>query len=302
MKSLKKFASLSLIAIPILTYAQNLEESGLVVDPAQNQLMGPVIDLSVVGNPAQEEVIEEVLFEQDDILSTYQYWGQTSNKEKISEFLSNGQNVNDDFFDGTNLLILSSMRKNQELFNLSLAYKANISHKNNEGKNLLHYVFSDFNQVFFDNLRDKVGLKKIDELANVKDKYGATPAHYYFLSSKLSDEKMVESYMFKQINLEDKKGLTPGHYALNSPNCMNLNTWLKAGGDITKKNQDGVSLEELMFDKCSVHSVVKNFNYMTDSGKARINDVCAKIGLREDSDMEILEDNQINQCIVRDNI
>lgn len=311
--NLKKLASMSVVCVPMLAYAQSLEviESVLVQtqSPVEvqgtsqgNQLMGPVIDLANVGSNGQE-VVEEVLFEQEDITTTYQYWGQTSNKNRIESFLSNGQNVNYDFFDGNNLLLLSSMRKNEELFNLSLAYKANVNVRNDEGKNLMHYVFSDFNMVFFDNVREKLGMKKIDDLSAVKDKYGATPVHYYFLSSKPADQKLISSYMFKQLNIEDKKGLTPGHYALHSPNCMNLNAWLKAGGDITKKNQDAVSLEDAMFEQCSVHEVIKNFPYMTDAGKSKINDVCAKIGIRENaSDDEFVVDNNINQCAVKDKI
>lgn len=154
---------------------------------------------------------------------------------------------------GQSALTFAVMNYDQDLFDFMLGNNADLQIKDADGKNLLNYLFENYNDrdaTFFEKNIEKLR-EQIKPEADKKE--GNTPLH---IAVKKNDIKLVDSAMHLglDINQLNKEGLSPLHLAaMKAKNLKIIEYLLEQGADKYQKTEFG----EIPFDLAKENEFLK---------------------------------------------
>lgn len=266
------------------------------------------------GNKTNPEDDPDVLFVQKEtpVIPQVDTWtsliqNNKKNFNSIEERLKNGQNVNQAVLEGNTMLMLGAMQNNFTQVKLALKYKANTQIQNKQGDTALHWAagtggFKITEAIINSSKPDentKIANKNnFNAYINKKDRSSKTPLHFAALYQSNVESINLLLDNNADINSLDINGQTPAHFAAAVRNWDNLETLLKRGANLSIKDKNEMSVEDIFFEHSDVPAMIKLYPYLSSAGKTIIRNKIGSIYRFDEQNRIKTEENQTSSIAV----
>lgn len=258
-----------------LGQAQHNQTFELVVQDQSESSQKTVEEIPPEQVIVEPEGEEEVLFVQknEPNIDSWQLLIQRKNKdyEQMNNFVTNGISINRPVINTNTVLHLAGMQSNLKLAEYALSHNANISILNKNNETALHWAASSKIPLILQEELALILPKDKLTLLNKVNKENRTALHFNTLYNGNLD--ITKVLLDNKINLDvqDKQGQTALHYAIA------LGKWdlslmlVKAGANITLKDNNGLTAEDYLMERGNIEGFIKLFSILSESNKIIIN-------------------------------
>lgn len=265
------FKILPIIFIVILNQALAQNTFELIMKSDSN-------DAIIIDNTEPQEKNRKAEPDESDILfvqnltpppDTWQSLVQKKDKnyQALEEALQNGSNINQPVIDGQTLLHLAGMQNNLKLAEFGLSHAANMISLNKNGDTPLHWAATGITpqvmQIVILNLPKKDATTALNKL----NKDGRNTLHFNALY--YANPEITKMLLENQVNpnAPDKNGQTPLHYALALKKWDVAELLIKAGGNLSARDKEGIMAEDYLVERGTTDGFIKLYPYLLPKNK-----------------------------------
>ncbi|NCQ51639.1 hypothetical protein GW796_07050 [archaeon] len=225
----------------------------------------------------QQESEDEIKLREKSLSQSISVAFQSKNYLKIKEYISNGVSINNELYNGNTIVNISAFHKDIQLLKFASENGAKLINSNNAGENILYSGSTGKNIEYLVAMKSLLNKKDFESLLNRETKNGRSPLHAAMLYAANKD---VISWLISEgvnVNKKDVNGQTALHYAIALGKWDMLIYLLQKNGNIKEVDKDNKTVEDYIFDRINLDSMIKVYPYVSVTRQKQIDSMLASI-------------------------